>query len=171
MPSMQQVVLVDERDQPIGVMEKWEAHRRAVLHRAFSVFIYNSKGEMLLQQRAAEKYHSGGLWTNACCSHPGPDEPVMAAAERRLMEEMGFSVRLTKAFDFIYRASLDNGLAEHEFDHVLTGIYDGAIFPDRAEVAGYRFLSVEEIGASVAAHPERYTEWFKIAFPLLPARV
>jgi isopentenyl-diphosphate delta-isomerase len=164
---MQHVVLVDEKDRQIGVIEKLEAHQKALLHRAFSVFVYNNKGEMLLQQRAGHKYHSGGLWTNACCSHPGPDEPVVAAAERRLMEEMGFSVRLTKVFDFIYRASMDNGLEEHEFDHVLTGIYDGEINPDPAEVADHCFLSLEEIAASVAADPGRYTEWFKIAFPLL----
>jgi isopentenyl-diphosphate delta-isomerase len=146
-----------------------EAHRRALLHRAFSVFIYNSKGEMLLQQRAEHKYHSGGLWTNACCSHPGPNEGIVAAAEKRLMEEMGFSVRLTKAFDFIYKASMQNGLEEHEFDHVLTGIYDGEISPDPAEVADYCFLSPDDIEASVIAYPDRYTEWFKIALPLLPA--
>lgn len=168
---MQQVVLVDEQDRETGVMEKLEAHQRALLHRAFSVFVYNSKGEMLLQQRAEHKYHSGGLWTNACCSHPAPGEGVVAAAERRLMEEMGFSVRLTKVFDFIYRAPMDNGLEEHEFDHVLTGIYDGEVLPDPAEVADYCFLSLEEIEASVAAHPGRYTEWFKIAIPLLPGRV
>ena len=165
---MQQVVLVDEQDREVGVMEKMEAHQKGLLHRAFSVFIYNSKGEMLLQQRALDKYHSGGLWTNACCSHPRPGESVIDAGHRRLMEEMGFSVRLTKVFDFVYRAPMDHGLEEHEFDHVLVGIYDGKVFPDPAEVGGYCFLPLEEIAASVAAHPGRYTEWFKLALPLLP---
>ena len=130
-----QVILVNEQDAPIGVMEKMEAHKTGTLHRAFSIFIFNSQGEMLLQQRAKGKYHSGGLWTNACCSHPQPGEQVEKAAERRLMEELGFSTSLEKVFDFLYKAGLDNGLTEHEFDHVFVGEYNGAINFNTEEVA------------------------------------
>ncbi len=160
---MQQVVLVDEQDQEVGVMEKMEAHKKALLHRAFSVFIFNSKGEMLLQQRAKIKYHSGGLWTNACCSHPGPGETVLDAARKRLKEEMGFTTHLHKAFDFVYKTTFDNGLTEYEYDHVLTGTYDGEIHPDSEEVEDYCFLSMEDLLTSLNTHPDRYTEWFKIA--------
>src|SRR4249919_2599143 len=114
----QEVILVNEQNEAIGTMEKMEAHRKALLHRAFSVFIFNSKGEMLLQQRALNKYHSGGLWTNACCSHPRPGELIEDAATRRLKEELGFETPLKKIFQFTYQASFDNGLTEHEFDHV-----------------------------------------------------
>jgi isopentenyl-diphosphate Delta-isomerase len=164
---MQQVVLVDEMDREVGTMEKMEAHRMAILHRAFSVFIYNSNGEMLLQQRSRNKYHSGGLWTNACCSHPGPGEIVHLAATKRLQEEMGFSVPLQKAFEFVYKAEFDNGLTEYEFDHVLTGVYDGVILPNAEEVEDYRYLSIEAIKASLETDPDQYTEWFKIAFSKL----
>ena len=118
------MILVNERDEPLGSMEKMEAHRKGALHRAFSVFIFNSRGEMLLQQRALKKYHSGGLWTNACCSHPRPGETNEAAALRRLREEMGFDTSLQQIFSFTYRASFNNGLTEHEYDHVFAGIYD-----------------------------------------------
>jgi len=164
---MQQVVLVDENDEEVGLMDKMEAHLKGLLHRAFSVFVFNSRGEMLLQQRALAKYHSGGLWTNACCSHPFPGEGVMEAAERRLLEELGFSVPLSKKFDFIYKASFDNGLTEYEFDHVFTGYYEGEIWPNPDEVADYCFLSMELIERSLVADPGRYTEWFKIAFSRL----
>lgn len=160
---MQQVVLVDEKDREVGTMEKMEAHRQALLHRAFSVFIFNGKGDMLLQQRAVTKYHSGGLWTNACCSHPRPGEAIQAAAERRLQEELGFTIPLTKAFDFIYKAYFDNGLTEYEFDHVLTGVYDGDIYPNREEVADIRWLAMADVRADLEARPNVYTEWFKIA--------
>src|SRR5215470_11031187 len=126
----QEIILVDEKDRSIGVMEKLEAHRKGLLHRAFSVFIFNSKGEMLLQQRSDEKYHSGGLWTNACCSHPAPGEDINTAAIRRLNEELGFTTSLTKIFDFIYQSSFENGLTEHEFDHVFIGLHDEPIHPD-----------------------------------------
>src|ERR1700743_3243063 len=125
--DMQQVVLVDESDKEIGVMEKMEAHEKALLHRAFSVFIFDASGRMLLQRRALAKYHSGGLWTNACCSHPRPGETVQAAAERRLVEELGFSTPLCKAFEFIYRADFANGLTEYEFDHVFAGAFEGMV--------------------------------------------
>ncbi|HMH32733.1 MAG TPA: isopentenyl-diphosphate Delta-isomerase [Puia sp.] len=160
-----EVILVNEQDEPIGTMEKMEAHRKALLHRAFSVFIFNTKGEMLLQQRAKNKYHSGGLWTNACCSHPRPDEEVRAAAARRLQEELGISTHIRKIFDFIYRATFDNGLTEFEFDHVFIGSYDGIISPDKNEVNDYCFKPLDEIQSSLASHPSKYTNWFHIAFP------
>ncbi len=150
---------------PIGTIEKMEAHQKALLHRAFSVFIFNTKGEMLLQQRALDKYHSGGLWTNACCSHPYDGQQTQAAAQKRLQEEMGFTTTLTKAFDFIYKAPFDNGLTEHEFDHVFTGTYEGAIIPEKSEVEDFCFMSMEDIKESVQSHPQKYTVWFKIAFP------
>ena len=162
---MTELILVDEYDLQTGVMEKMEAHRRGLLHRAFSVFIFNSKGELLLQQRAAGKYHSGGLWTNACCSHPLPGEPVEMAACRRLFEEMGFYTTITFAFTFIYKTSFANGLNEHEFDHVFTGLYDGNVHCNKDEVSDYCYKSIEEIDASLETHPQKYTEWFKIALP------
>jgi len=163
------VILVDEHDVPIGAMEKMEVHQKALLHRAFSVFIFNDKGEMLLHKRAAKKYHSAGLWTNACCSHPKPGEETLAAAEIRLQEEMGFNTRLTKAFDFVYKAPFDNGLTEHEFDHVFIGNYTGVIKPNEEEVSDFCFKPVDEIKNSIRSHPQKYTEWFKIAFPKMEA--
>jgi len=163
------VILVDEHDVQTGTMEKMEVHQKALLHRAFSIFIYNDKGEMLLQKRADKKYHSSGLWTNACCSHPKPGEETLTAAENRLLEEMGFYVPLTKAFDFVYKAPFDNGLTEHEFDHVFIGNYDGNITPNAKEVSDYCFKSTEEIANSIESHPQKYTEWFKIAFPKMEA--
>src|SRR5215831_10345897 len=142
---MEQVILVNEADHEIGTMEKMLAHEKALLHRALSVFIFNDKGEMLLQQRAKRKYHSGGLWTNACCSHPRPGENVEAAAIRRLNEELGFETTLTKAFDFVYKAFFDNGLTEYEFDHVFAGKYNGAIHPDINEVQDHCYKSLDEI--------------------------
>lgn len=164
---MQKVILVNEQDESIGSMEKMEAHEKGLLHRAFSVFIFNSKGEMLLQQRAETKYHSAGLWTNACCSHPAPGEGINEAAHRRLKEEMGFDTALSKAFDFTYKTSFDNGLTEHEYDHVFTGTYDGAVHPDDAEVKDHCFISMETIKEKIETEPEYFTSWFKIAFPKL----
>ncbi|MCM5527610.1 isopentenyl-diphosphate Delta-isomerase [Parasegetibacter sp. NRK P23] len=164
---MKEIVLVNERDEQTGTMEKMEAHRQALLHRAFSVFIFNNNGELLLQQRAPGKYHSGGLWTNTCCSHPEPGESVEMAAERRLKEEMGFSVKLDKAFDFIYKAPFDNGLTEHEFDHVFVGNYDGEVHPDPNEVSAIRYASLEAIEEALKQDPAAYTAWFHIAFPKL----
>jgi len=163
----QQVILVNEKDEMLGTMEKMEAHQKAFLHRAFSVFIFNKKGEMLLQQRALNKYHSGGLWTNACCSHPFPDEDVEIAAQRRLYEEMGFTTPLKKAFDFVYKAPFDNGLTEYEFDHVFVGIHDNGIQINESEVKEYCYKSVEEIADSLTTHPAKYTAWFHIAFPMV----
>jgi isopentenyl-diphosphate delta-isomerase len=163
------VILVDEHDVQTGTMEKMEVHQKALLHRAFSIFIFNEKREVLLQKRADKKYHSGGLWTNACCSHPKPGEETLAAAQIRLQEEMGFNTELKKAFEFIYKAPFDNGLTEHEYDHVFIGTYDGDIIPDPDEVSDYCYKTVEEIKNSIQSHPQKYTEWFKIAFPKLEA--
>lgn len=162
---MEQVILVDENDQQIGLMEKMAAHEQALLHRAFSVFIFNSEGKMLLQQRAISKYHSGGLWTNACCSHPRSTETVAEAAVRRLQEEMGFVTTIQPAFTFTYKAAFDNGLTEHEYDHVFTGIYDGEINVNPEEVENYGYGLVEDIELDIQQNPAIYTEWFKIAFP------
>lgn len=162
---MEYVTLVNENDVEQGIMEKMEAHEKALLHRAFSVFIFNNNGEMLLQQRAITKYHSGGLWTNACCSHPRPGEPTEAAALRRLNEEMGFSTTLTKIFDFTYNYQFDNGLTEYEFDHVFIGNYNHTVTPEPSEVAQYAYLSMDEIGSQLVSTPEKYTAWFFIAFP------
>ena len=159
------LILVDNNDVPTGSMEKMEVHQKALLHRAFSIFIFNSKGDMLLHQRAANKYHSGGLWTNACCSHPRKGQLTIEAAEIRLQQEMGFTVPLKKAFAFTYKAALDNGLTEHEYDHVFIGTYDGDIQPDEDEVKDFCFVSMEEIKKNIQSHPQKYTAWFKIAFP------
>jgi isopentenyl-diphosphate Delta-isomerase len=161
------VILVDECDEPIGTMEKMEVHQKALLHRAFSVFVFNGKGEVLLHKRAEKKYHSAGLWTNACCSHPQPGEDTLVAAQNRLQEEMGINTSLKKAFDFTYKAAFENGLTEYEFDHVFVGMYEGAIFPNSEEVSDYCYQSIEEIKNSIQTHPQKYTEWFKIAFPKL----
>lgn len=157
------VIIVDPYDREIGVEEKMKTHRDGKLHRAFSVFIFNDKGEMLLQKRASNKYHSGGLWTNACCSHPRPEEAVEEAAVRRLNEEMGFVCKLKKAFHFIYKAKLDGGLIEHEFDHVFIGNYNGEIHPNANEVADYRWLDIQTIQQELEHSSEKYTVWFKIA--------
>jgi len=159
------VVLVDENDIEVGTMEKIETHQKGLLHRAFSVFIFNSKGEMLLQQRSLRKYHSGGLWSNACCSHPYPNEDVANAAHRRLKEEMGFETNLIKAFAFTYSAQFNNGLTEHEFDHVFVGYYDGIINPNFDEVENYAFRTIEKIETSLDKHSDFYSEWFLIALP------
>lgn len=165
--KQQQVIIVNESDVPVGTMEKMKAHELGVLHRAFSVFIFNSNGEMLLQQRAHSKYHSGGLWTNACCSHPQPGEELVISAGNRLLEEMGFKTDLKKIFDFVYRAQFENGLTEHEFDHVYFGIYDGPIKINAEEAINYKYLPMEAIADSVKNNPGIYTEWFLIAFPMV----
>ena len=159
------MILVNEHDEPIGTMEKMEVHQKGLLHRAFSIFIFNSRGELLLQQRASEKYHNGGLWTNTCCSHPRPGESVLTAANRRLHEEMGFATLLSPVFNFIYHAIFTNGLTEHEYDYVFTGTYDGAITIDEREVSDYCFKTINDIEASLQTQPQQYTEWFKIALP------
>lgn len=162
---MDEVILVNEHDEQVGTMEKMEAHEKAVLHRAFSVFIFNDKDEMLLQQRALSKYHSGGLWTNACCSHPKPGEETIAAAKRRLNEELGFNTDIQKVFDFVYKTVFENGLTEYEFDHVYVGSFNEAIDPNPVEVMDISYMTMDEIKQSLLDQPEKYTAWFHIAFP------
>jgi isopentenyl-diphosphate delta-isomerase len=162
---MEQVILIDENDNMIGVCEKMSAHEQALLHRAFSVFIFNDNGEMLLQKRALTKYHSAGLWTNTCCSHPRPGEETMQAAKRRLQEEMGFTCPIKKAFHFVYRSDFENGLAEHEYDHVFIGTYQGTFSINPAEVMEYAYLPLQVIKEKLISHPQLFTVWFHIAFP------
>ncbi|GGG57296.1 isopentenyl-diphosphate Delta-isomerase [Croceivirga lutea] len=158
------VVLVNESNQKIGLMPKMEAHEKALLHRAFSVFVMNKKGQTMLQQRAAHKYHSPLLWTNTCCSHQRDGELNIEAGKRRLQEEMGFSTELTELFSFIYKAPFDNGLTEHELDHVMVGYFENEpkINPD--EVADWKWMYPSEIKEDIAHNPDRYTAWFKIIF-------
>lgn len=158
----EQVVLVDERDRDLGHMEKLAAHREGMLHRAFSVFIFNSKGHLLLQQRAKGKYHSPGLWTNTCCGHPRPGESTQLAAERRLKEEMGITAPLAPVMRFAYRAELGGGLIEHELDHVLIGEYDRDPLPDPSEAMDWRWVDKAELDKELAAHPALFTAWFPL---------
>ena len=160
----EQVILVDTHDNPIGTMNKMEAHEKAVLHRAFSVFILNDKNEVMLQQRAAHKYHSPLLWTNTCCSHQRVGESNIEAGKRRLFEEMGFSADLKELFHFIYKAPFDNGLTEHELDHVMIGYSNEnpVINPD--EVESWKWMSIEAIKEDMLVNPKDYTVWFKIIF-------
>ncbi len=164
---MHKVILVNEQDEVTGSMEKMEAHEKALLHRAFSIFLFNKNGQMLLQKRAATKYHSPSLWTNACCSHPAPGETTEQAALRRLKEELGITAQLTKAFHFTYKAAFDNGLTEHEFDHVFIGEYDGELFLNEEEVSEVDYKPMAVIKDEIQHQSALYTEWFKIAFPLL----
>jgi len=159
---MEQVVLVDENDQVTGSMEKMEAHRRGLLHRAFSVVIFNSKGQVLLQKRSKQKYHSGGLWTNTCCSHPQPGEKMESAIRRKLKQEMGFDVPTQFAYKFTYRAEFENKLIENELDHVYVGQFDGDPSVNPAEVSDWRFASLEELQADSKANPNNYTYWFRL---------
>jgi isopentenyl-diphosphate delta-isomerase len=161
------VILVNEQDKAIGSMEKMEAHEAGLLHRAFSIFIFNPQGELLLQQRAQTKYHSGGLWTNTCCSHPQPGEDTYEAAKKRLKEEMGFTTELKKIFHFTYKSDMENGLIEHEFDHVYAGEYDGPVPFNRKEVMDSSFKSMDDIRNQVEMNPEKFTSWFRLAFPKL----
>lgn len=158
------VVLVDDADQPIGYEEKIKAHRQGLLHRAFSVFLFDQRGHLLLQRRTKAKYHSGGLWSNTCCSHPRPGEEPLQAAQRRLKEEMGILCPVTKAFDFVYRARVGKDLIEHEFDHVFTGHYDGAVQPDPDEVMDYKWVSAEAVRDQLKRFPQQYTPWFALAW-------
>lgn len=169
MIQAEQVILVDELDNALGAMEKMKAHQLGVLHRAFSVFLFDENGNMLLQKRALSKYHSPGLWTNTCCSHPRPGEQVNEAAKRRLVEEMGIVANIEEAFHFIYRAALDQDLIEHELDHVFIGTYSGEIVPNELEVSDYLYLSMETIKQRMKMAPESFTVWFNIAFPKVEA--
>lgn len=158
------VVLVDENDNKLGLMEKQQAHVAGLLHRAFSVFVFNSKGELMIQQRAASKYHSPTLWTNTCCSHPRENETYLEGAHRRLEEEMGFDCELEFKFSFIYKAHLDNNLTEHELDHVYIGIYNNEPNLNPDEVMAYRWVELDELKKDIEKNPQLYTAWFKIIF-------
>ncbi|WP_374507042.1 isopentenyl-diphosphate Delta-isomerase [Flavobacterium sp.] len=158
------VILVNERDEPIGLMPKMEAHEKAVLHRAFSVFVLNSKNEIMLQQRAHHKYHSPLLWTNTCCSHQREGETNIQAGSRRLYEEMGFQTELKELFHFIYKAPFDNGLTEHELDHVMIGYYNDTPTINPDEVEAWKWMPIEAVKVDIQNHPDLYTIWFQIIF-------
>ena len=160
----EEVILVDTSDNPIGTMPKMEAHEKAALHRAFSVFIINKEGQLMLQQRALHKYHSPGLWTNTCCSHQRLGETNLEAGARRLQEEMGFETPLEELFSFIYKAPFDNGLTEHELDHILLGYYDAVPDINEEEVASWKWMDLEQVAEEKKTKPENYTVWFKIIF-------
>ena len=160
----EKVILVNENNEELGTMPKMEAHEKAILHRAFSVFIMNKKGETMLQQRAADKYHSPLLWTNTCCSHQRVGESNLQAGKRRLFEEMGFQTELKELFSFIYKAPFDNGLTEHELDHVMIGYYDNEPKINSTEVANWEWKKPDAIKEDIASSPEKYTAWFKIIF-------
>ena len=164
MMQTEQVILVDQNDAPLGTMEKMEAHEKGVLHRAISVFVFNEKNELMLQQRAWHKYHSPGLWTNTCCSHQRMGEDSVSAGRRRLREEMGFEVPLEFKVSFIYKAPFDNGLTEHELDHVLVGHFEGEPKINSEEVASWKWMPMDELIQDMAEHPDQYTVWFKIIF-------
>ncbi len=158
------LILVNAEDVQIGTCDKADAHYHGTLHRAFSILIFDTKGRMLLQRRAQHKYHSPGLWTNACCSHPTPGEDTEAAAHRRLWEELRFDCPLTFQYHFTYRALLDNGLIEHELDHVYTGVYEGPISPNPDEVDSYAYIEVAQLAQYIKSYPDCYTVWFKLIF-------
>jgi isopentenyl-diphosphate delta-isomerase len=162
--SVEKVILVDKNDKQVGLMPKLEAHKKGVLHRAFSIFIFNSKYELLLQKRASSKYHSGGLWTNTCCSHPREGEDILDAANRRLDEEMGIKTSLRKVYDFIYKAELDNQLTEHEFDHVFYGVCDRDPKLNKDEAEDFKWVDMETLNNDIIKNEDNYTVWFKIAF-------
>ena len=160
---LEEIILVDENDKEIGIGEKMKVHQDGKLHRAFSIFVFNSKNEMLLQKRAKVKYHCGGLWTNTCCSHPRKGELLEEATHRRLREEMGFDCELKEVGDFIYKAKFDNGLTEHEYDHVFTGKFDGAPNLNPEEADDYKWIGLEELKKEIKKTPADFTVWFKIA--------
>lgn len=164
MSSETKVVLVDNEDNEIGTMGKKEAHDCGVLHRAFSVFVFNENNELLLQQRAFSKYHSPGLWTNTCCSHPLSGEDVEQSAHQRLFKEMGFDCIINKAFEFLYKVDVGKGIIEHEYDYVFIGTCNDEPTVNHREVAAWKYMSMEDIRNDIENHPENYTEWFKIAF-------
>jgi isopentenyl-diphosphate delta-isomerase len=163
----QSLILVDENDIQQGNGKKLLIHQLGLLHRAFSIFIFNTKGELLMQQRATEKYHSGGLWSNTCCSHPQFGEDILESIKKRLNEEMGMKCTTEFAFSFIYKVKFDNGLTEHEYDHVYVGISDDLPVPDAAEVKNWQYVNLKKLEANIVEHPEIYTEWLKICLPRL----
>jgi len=159
---MEQVILVDSEDNQIGVEEKLKAHQDAKLHRAFSIYIFNSRGELLIQQRALGKYHCPGIWANTCCSHPRPDEKLEDAVHRRLVEEMGFDTELSEVMKFVYKVEFENGLTENEFLHVLIGEADASVVMNPEEVNDYRWISISDLKKDIAENPDKYAYWFKI---------
>ncbi len=159
------LILTDENDHAIGMMEKLLVHKLGLLHRAFSIFIFNTRGEILLQQRAKDKYHSGGLWSNACCSHPRFEENISDAVERRLWEEMGIRADTNFAFSFIYKVTFDNGLTEHEYDHVYFGITDDTPVPNKTEVCNWKYMNLSELKYDIEKQPGNYSEWMKLCLP------
>ncbi len=159
----ERVILVDEQDKEVGTMEKIEAHEKALLHRAFSIFIFTDAGQMMLQRRALSKYHSPGLWTNTCCSHPRPGESLEEATRRRIVEEMGFECEMYEVFSFIYKAAFDRGLTEHELDHVFMGLHNGDPLINPDEVEEWKWIDVDDLLADIKESPDNYTVWFKIA--------
>lgn len=167
----EQLILVNEQDDEIGVSDKLSVHRQGLLHRAFSVFIFNSEGKLLLQQRADTKYHSPGLWTNTCCSHPRPSELILQACKRRLKEEMGMLCDPEFSFSFIYKYQFINGLIEHEFDHVFIGICNEQPVLNEQEVKNWKYVSLDELQSGILNHPENYTPWLKICLPLLKEQI
>ena len=156
------VILVDSNDSEIGIEEKMSAHLKGKLHRAFSIFIFNDKGELMLQKRHSSKYHSGGLWTNTCCSHPRPGEPIQQAVHRRLKEEMGFDCELKEAFSFVYTAKLDHGLTEHEYNHVFVGKFNGSPKLNSHEAEDWKWIDPAELLNDIRNNPNKYASWFKI---------
>lgn len=164
--KMNEIILVDTDGKQTGSMEKMEAHRKGILHRAFSIFIINSQGNLLLQQRADKKYHSGGLWSNTCCSHPAPGESLIQAAHRRLNEELGFECGLREVFAFTYKSNVGAGLIEHEYDHILVGLYDGSVHPNPEEVQAWKWISLHDLSTDISAVPHLYTDWLKLIFKL-----
>lgn len=168
---MEEVLLVNEQNEIIGRAEKLEAHEKGLLHRAFSVFVFNSNGDLLLQQRALHKYHSPALWTNTCCSHPRPNETTLEAAHRRCAEEMGIELPLEEIFSFVYKADFDNGLTEHEFDHVLIGSYNQDPHINKEEVHAFKWASTISIKEDILLNPNHYTAWFKLCFDRVVAHI
>ena len=164
---MDYVILVDEKDNAVGKEEKLEAHRQGKLHRAFSIYVFNKKGQLMLQKRHSAKYHSGGLWTNTCCSHPRPGEPLSEAAHRRLQDEMGFDCELKEAFSFIYHVSLDKGLAEHEYLHIFIGNFEGTPVINEEEAEGWKWMDFKELCQDMKKNPQAYTKWFQLTIDRL----
>lgn len=162
-PYKEQVILVDKNDQKIGIGEKIKTHREGKLHRSFSTFVFNSKGKLLLQKRAKTKYHSGGLWSNTCCSHPRHRESVEEAAHRKLKQEMGFDCELKKVSSFIYKVRFDNGLSEHEYDHIFMGKFDGNALPNPEEVEDWKWVKINELKKDIEKNPDIYTYWLRVS--------
>ena len=158
----EEIIIVDENDQQINTAEKLKAHEQGKLHRAFSILIFNSKGELLIQKRAKSKYHSAGLWSNTCCSHPRAGETLETATHRRLQEEMGFDCELKEQFSFIYKVGFENGLTEHEFSHVFSGNFDGQPVPSPEEAENIKWVNLDELKEDIKAQPDKYAYWFKI---------